>query len=327
MTQPKRLAHLLFLTLFLLSSWAQPVHAAAPPPSPRQDVAPADADGNIFFTVDYQISADVPDNQNCTADGYKLNIVMEGVGQPNLQGHLEGITIVADVTINLGPGSWWVQQPVGTHVYSSTAQLKSLPTSPTTSMLVPELVNPVPATDSFKGVRECIQSDGTIARNPVDVDPATFINNFNMFVLAAGGLKEVDPGEYLSKFHLYVFNDGPRRIEQRVWWGDRRVPDVAIEPDVEGVFLTDVAADVEVTYGPTWADDVKTNGVVWSKLSTSQWTKRSQAAPQKFIEKIPLEPQPPTTEPLQGWVQLDVNHRRSPSQSKPFTVAPKNRRW
>lgn len=44
-----------------------------------------------------------PHDQACTADDYTLNIVMEGVGLPNEQGELEGVTIVADLAAQSWP--------------------------------------------------------------------------------------------------------------------------------------------------------------------------------------------------------------------------------
>jgi len=282
----------------------------------------AEASNNIFFTVDYLIEAVVPDNQNCSADGYQLKIVMEGIGTPNHLGELPGVTIVADLAVDLGPGAWWTEKPLGTHVYSATVRLDKLMTDINTTMVIPHLVTNVPHTTDFTGERMCMNEDGTVERAPVNLDPADLINTFNLFVIAAGGMKEITPGDYLSKFHLFVNNDGARRVEQRVWWGDRRVPDLAIEPDVEGVFLSEVPADVDVTYAPLWADDINTNGDVWVKLGPGQWIKRRQSAPQPFIEKIPLGTTHPTTQPIQGWVQLDVTQRRSAPQLEPLTVAP-----
>lgn len=152
----------------------------------------------------------------------------------------------------------------------------------------------------------------------MDLDPAQFINTFNLFVLATGGLQKGKPGNHLAKFHLFVNDDGVRRVEQRVWWGDHRVPGLTIEPDVEGVFLSGVPADVDVTYAPVWADDINANGAVWVKLGPGQWIKRSLSRPQPFIEQIPLQTHAPTHEPIAGWVQLDTNQRRSALQSQPF---------
>ena len=141
-------------------------------------------------------------------------------------------------------------------------------------------------------------------------------------VMAAGGMKEVEPGDYLSRFHAVFYEDGVRRISQRVWWGDHRVPSLLVEPDVEGVFLSGVPADVDVTYDPRWADDANTAADTWVKLGPGQWIKRRQEAPQTFVERIPLAPMAPTQKPIEGWVQLDANQRASERQSKPFVVAP-----
>ena len=310
-----------FLCLILLMAGFVP-HAGAHTLEATPQNAPRQESGEVFFTVDYLIEADVPNNQNCSADGYRLNIIMEGVGEPTPEGHLEGVTIVADLAVDVGPGAWWDSAPAPSHTYSAVAKLERIPTSATTWMTLPKLVQEVPATTVFVGTRSCITTDGRIETATVNLDPAFFINNFHLMVIAAGGMKEIEPGENLSRFHAVFHNDGVRRISQRVWWGDKRVPSLVVEPDVEGVFLSGVTEDVEVTYDPRWADDVNTGGETWVKLGPGQWIKRAQAAPQKFVEMIPLATQSPTKKPIDGWVRLDANQRASERQSKPFTVAP-----
>lgn len=286
-------------------------------------IAAAPGNGTIFFTVDYLIQGEALNNdQRCSSSSYRLKIVMEGVGEPNQLGELPGVTIVADLAVDPGAGAWWTKEPAGTHAYPATVKLGTLPTPDGKTMTYPMLVEPVPATPDFTWERRCIREDGTVEDATINLDPAQFINNFYIFVLGAGGLKEVEPGEYLSKFRFFVNNDGSRLIEQRVWWGDRRLPSLVVEPDVEGVFLSAVPATVDVTYDPRWADDVNTNGSVWVKLGPNQWLRRPQSAPQKFIEQIPLGTTAPTNKPIEGWAALDVNNNRSEYQSKPFTVAP-----
>ncbi len=320
MQHAKRSVQFLLSLILLLAGYVP--HAEAHTLDAAVHSAPRQENGEIFFTVDYLIEADVPDNENCSADGYRLNIIMEGVGEPTPEGYLEGVTIVADLTVDVGPGAWWISAPQPTHAYPAVVKLDRLYSSPTTWMTIPKLVQDVPPTDVFIGTRGCIASDGSLQVDTVNLDPASFINNFYLMVLAAGGMKEEEPGNYLSRFHAVFQEDGVRRISQRVWWGDHRVPSLIVDPDVEGVFLSAVPADVEVTYDPRWADDVNTGGHTWVKLGPGQWIKRSQSAPQKFIEKIPLAPMAPTRKPIEGWVQLDVNQRSSERQSKPFTVAP-----
>lgn len=279
--------------------------------------------GTIFFTVDYLIQGEALNNdQRCSSSSYRLKIVMEGVGEPNQLGELPGVTIVADLAVDPGAGAWWTKEPAGTHAYPATVKLVTMPTPDGATMTYPMLVEPVPATPDFTWERRCVREDGTVEDATINLDPAQFINTFYIFVVGAGGLREVEPGEYLSKFRFFVNNDGSRLIEQRVWWGDRRLPSLAIEPDVEGVFLSAVPATVDVTYDPRWADDVNTNGSVWVKLGPGQWLRRPQAAPQKFIEQIPLGTTAPTNKPIEGWAALDVNNNRSEYQSKPFIVAP-----
>lgn len=289
----------------------------------RTGNAAAPGNGTIFFTVDYLIQGEaLNDGQRCSSSRYRLKIVMEGVGEPNQLGELPGVTIVADLAVDPGAGAWWTKEPAGTHAYPATVKLVTLPTPDGKTMTYPMLLEPVPATPDFTWERRCIREDGTVEDATINLDPAQFINTFYIFVMGAGGLKEVEPGEYLSKFRFFVNNDGSRLIEQRVWWGDRRLPSLVIDPDVEGVFLSAVPATVDVTYDPRWADDVNTNGSVWVKLGPGQWLRRPQSAPQKFIEQIPLAATAPTNKPIEGWAALDVNNNRSEYQSKPFIVAP-----
>jgi hypothetical protein len=312
-----------FLLCLILLMVGYLPHAEAHTFAVDLESAPRQENGEIFFTVDYLIEADVPDNENCTADGYRLNIIMEGVGEPTPEGYLEGVTVVVDLSVNLGPGAWWESEPQPTHAFPATAKLEYLPSSPTTGMTVAKLVEEVAEIPAFIGTRSCIASDGRIETITANFLPIILLNTFHLMELASGGMKEVEPGNYLSRFHAVFHNDGVRRISQRVWWGDHRVPSLVVDPDVEGVFLSGVPADVEVTYDPRWADDVNTGGDTWVKLGPGQWIKRSQSAPQKFIEKIPLAPMSPTKKPIEGWVQLDTNQRASERKSKPFTVTPK----
>ena len=278
----------------------------------------------IFFTVDYLIEGEEGANGGSTCRGtrYRLKIVMEGVGVPNQLGELPGVTIVADLDVVPGGGLSWTAVPPATHAYAVTVKLLRVPTGDGQELIYPLLVQPVPATPDFTWQGRCVHEDGTVEEGPVNLDPAEMINNFHGFVLAAGGMKEVEPGEFLAKFYAFQNNNGLSRIEQRVWWGDRRLPTLTIEPDVEGVFLSGIPADVFVTYDPRWADDINTNGTIWAKLGPGQWIKRGQSTPQQFVEKIPLGITPPTNQPIQGWAQLDPNHRQSQHQSDPFTVAP-----
>ena len=78
---------------------------------------------------------------------------MEGVGEPTPQGHLEGVTIVADLSVDLGPGAWWISAPATTHTYPAVVKLERLYSSPSTWITVPKLVEEVPPTDLFTGTR------------------------------------------------------------------------------------------------------------------------------------------------------------------------------
>jgi hypothetical protein len=326
-TPKARLSRLLpvFLSLLLVLT---PLGVSRADVLPNGDTtavpAVAPSSDTIFFTVDYLIEGEESANagRSCGATRYRLKIVMEGVGVPNQLGELSGVTIVADLEIVPGGGLSWTAVPPATHSYAATVKLLRVPTPDGKALVYPLMVQPVPATPDFTWQSRCVHEDGTVVEGPVNLDPAEIINNFHGFVLAAGGMKEVEPGEFLSKFYAFDNSNGLRRIEQRVWWGDRRLPTLTVEPDVEGVFLSQVPSDVNVTYDPRWADDVNTTGAVWVKLGPGQWIKRSQPAPQKFIETIPLGNTPPTNKPIEGWAQLDNNNRQSQPQRREFTVAP-----
>ena len=119
--------------------------------------------GTIFFTVDYLIQGeDLADGQRCSSASYRLKIVMEGVGIPNQQGELPGVTIVADVEVDPGPGAWWTKTPAGSHSYPAVVKLVTMPTPDGKTMTYPTLVQPVPATQDFIWERRCIQEDGTV---------------------------------------------------------------------------------------------------------------------------------------------------------------------